>query len=392
MDDREQRLERRLPLARLVAFGRAPSSSKPTVVRPALADRVREARRPVASMAGPPEARDRGPHLGPVEEAQAADLVRDAGPRQRLLDRRELRVHPDEDRDLARARSPSRSRPRIAATSAASSASAVGVPRDRGLGAVAAGRREPLRAARRGDQPVGELEDLRRRAVVPRRARRSGAPGMPLRERDQVVRRRARERVDRLVLVADDAQVARLAEPQLEQPLLERVRVLVLVDAEPALARADGRGGVGVGLEQLGPSRRACRRSRSGRPASWPARSRRRCRTNRSTGIGGSRPARTAGRALVGRGPDPARLRPLDLVGEVLGRREPVVAGQLAREPAEDRHLRVEQLAAAAAPSWRDGQKWRSWQSAWAWNVRAVTPRQPERRAAARPSRPRPCP
>ena len=73
---------------------------------------------------------------------------------------------------------------------------------------------------------------------------------MALGERRQVVRRRAGERVDRLVDVADDAQVRPVAQPQLEQPLLERARVLVLVDAEPALAGADGLGGVGVVLEQ----------------------------------------------------------------------------------------------------------------------------------------------
>ena len=33
------------------------------------------------------------------------------------------------------------------------------------------------------------------------------------------------------------------------------------------------------------------------------------------------------------------------------------------------------------APSWRDGQKWRSWLSAWAWNVRAVTPGRPRARS-----------
>ena len=59
------------------------------------------------------------------------------------------------------------------------------------------------------------------------------------------------ERIDGLVLVADDTDVASLAEPQLEQPLLERVRVLVFVDAEPALARADRGSGVVVALEQV---------------------------------------------------------------------------------------------------------------------------------------------
>ena len=66
----------------------------------------------------------------------------------------------------------------------------------------------------------------------------------------QVVRCRAGERVDRLVLVADDADVLTIPEPQFQEALLERVRVLVLVDAEPALAGAHGVGRLRVGLEQ----------------------------------------------------------------------------------------------------------------------------------------------
>ncbi len=35
----------------------------------------------------------------------------------------------------------------------------------------------------------------------------------------------------------------------------------------------------------------------------------------------------------------------------------------------------------STAPSWRAGQKWRSCDSAWAWNVRAVTPGRPRLRS-----------
>ncbi len=57
--------------------------------------------------------------------------------------------------------------------------------------------------------------------------------------------------VDRLVGIADDCEVARLADPQLQQALLERVGVLVLVDADPGLLGLDGPGGGGVRFEQL---------------------------------------------------------------------------------------------------------------------------------------------
>ena len=138
----------------------------------------------------------------------------------------------------------------------------------------------------RGEQPVGELQDLRARAVVVAEGHDPGAR-MPVGEPGQVLAAGAGERVDRLVLVADDAHVLAVARPQLEQALLEQVRVLVLVDAEPALAGADGLGGVGVGLEQVdgldeqvvevdapgarsgrARSRRTC--ARTGRPGSAP--------------------------------------------------------------------------------------------------------------------------
>ena len=59
---------------------------------------------------------------------------------------------------------------------------------------------------------------------------------------------RADERVDRLVVVPDCAEVIALAEPALEQRLLEQVDVLVLVHGEGREARAEAfaRGGVVV--------------------------------------------------------------------------------------------------------------------------------------------------
>ena len=107
-----------------------------------------------------------------------------------------------------------------------------------------------LRPSTRGEEPVRQLEDLRARSIVLRQ-RDDPRAGIAVGKPGQELARRAGERVDRLVLVPDDAQVGAVAEPQLEQPLLERVRVLVLVDADPALACADGLDGVGVRVEQV---------------------------------------------------------------------------------------------------------------------------------------------
>ena len=170
------------------------------------------------------------------------------------------------------------------------------------------------------------------------------APGWRSAKVGQVVRRRAGERVDRLVDVADDAQVRPVAEPQLEQSLLERARVLVLVDAEPALARADGLGGVDVVLEQadgLDEEVVEVDAALAGLGALVVLEDAHE-QVDRDRRLASGIDAR--GLARVRARPDPARLRPLDLVGEVLRRREPEVAGELAREPAEDRDLGVEQL------------------------------------------------
>ena len=83
------------------------------------------------------------------------------------------------------------------------------------------------------------------------------------------------------------------------------------------------------------------------------------------------------GRARTPRGVEPPALRPLDLVGEVLGRREPVVAGQPRGRAGTSSGSFESRSSGSGAPSWWSGQKWRSWLRAWAWNVRAVTPGSP---------------
>jgi hypothetical protein len=89
-----------------------------------------------------------------------------------------------------------------------------------------------------GDDGVREPDDLRRRAVVAHEPHLLRA-GEAAAELEQVGRRGAGEAVDRLVGVADDAQVVATAEPGVEQPLLQRRDVLVLVDDEGAVARPE---------------------------------------------------------------------------------------------------------------------------------------------------------
>ena len=187
----------------------------------------------------------------------------------------------------------------------------------RGVSVAAARRREvarrvPIRPAAR--TRLASAEDLGRRAVVglePDDPRARVALG----EADQVVARGAGERVDRLVLVADDRQVLAAAEPRVEERGLERVGVLVFVDREPAVAVADLGRDRGVGLDQ--PDRQfehvleidPAGARLGGLVAAVEA---------------GHQVGRQRGVAVVGDGPhlvlvrtDPARLRPLDLAGEV---------------------------------------------------------------------------
>ena len=87
-------------------------------------------------------------------------------------------------------------------------------------------------------EPVRELEDFGRRAIVVLEADHLGVR-KPRGHCEQVLRARAREGVDRLVVVADGAQLVAIAEPAVEERLLEQVDVLVLVDGEGLVALAN---------------------------------------------------------------------------------------------------------------------------------------------------------
>ncbi len=207
---------------------------------PGIGDESRE-----PALTGAAQGGARGTHVAAGEEADAADRERDLGRGQRGLERHELRVRPHEHRELGHRHAfhPQRLDARH---DRGDLGVAIGVGkqvRDRSFGSRCA-------QLATGDQAVGQRDHLRRAAVVRAQAN-DGRIGVSVRKGGQVLRTGAGEGVDRLVGVADHAQVAPVAEPQPEQVLLEPVRVLVLVDAEPAVAPMDERERVRIGLVQL---------------------------------------------------------------------------------------------------------------------------------------------
>src|SRR5207237_562088 len=109
------------------------------------------------------------------------------------------------------------------------------------------------RAAEPWHETVRELEHLRRRAVVPLEPH-DASLGEASRQREQPMRARTREAVDRLVVVADGAELVPPAEPEIEQRLLEEVHVLVLIDGEGAPALVHRRTRLPVTFEQTNRS------------------------------------------------------------------------------------------------------------------------------------------
>ncbi len=171
-------------------------------------------------------------------------------------------------------------------------------------------------------------------------------------EVEQIVGRGAGEGVDRLVGIAHDRDVGRLAQPQLEQALLERVGVLVFVDADPGLLVLHQARGVLVRLEEVDGEREHVlevdpMRAFLGTLVAGVD-TREEVRGDRGTVL-------RQGVFLPARGRDAADLGPLDRVGKVLGGREVVMAGQPLRERPDEGQLRFEDLrrvgaAVAAGP------------------------------------------
>ena len=199
-----------------------------------------------------PEAVEHHLHLGPLEEpAGAAHAERHAGPGQRLFERGRLRVDAVEHRHR-------RPRPIVG----------VGRPHPRrdavGLGGVVVVRGDVRRRARLRDRPdrglgrrpaVGQQrrrdgDDLRRRPVVAPELHHAGARELA-REPAEQPGVGAGERVDRLVGVADHAQVGPVAEPGAHEAELRRAGVLELVDEEMAEPPPLHRRELGVGLQRV---------------------------------------------------------------------------------------------------------------------------------------------
>ena len=112
--------------------------------------------------------------------------------------------------------------------------------------------------------PAAPPDGTRRAASAPARrrdaqradasARRPSRVREPVAELEQPAHLGAAEGVDGLVRVADDDEVAAVAGERLQQPLLRRVGVLVLVDDDQVVPRA----------QRLAP-RRASRRAATAR-------------------------------------------------------------------------------------------------------------------------------
>jgi hypothetical protein len=102
------------------------------------------------------------------------------------------------------------------------------------------------------DRRVGERQDLRRRSVVARQpvGRRAG---IPLREAEDVLERRAAEGVDRLRVVADHGDVSSELPHPVHDLALELVGVLVLVHEHVLVGALELLGRVGRFLQQALP-------------------------------------------------------------------------------------------------------------------------------------------
>lgn len=182
-------------------------------------------------------------HFGAVEEPLgAAQLVGHPGVGEGLFVQLGLGVRTEEDRDLARGDTGGDE----VADAAGGALGLGGLVRV--LGVDGFGARGPLGdqlqavlggpAAGLGEQAVGEVNDLGRGAVVAYELD-DGGPGMAGAEVEKVVGSCTGERIDRLAGVADDTEAVALAEPQVQQTLLQRADVLVLVDHEVLVLRAD---------------------------------------------------------------------------------------------------------------------------------------------------------
>ncbi|CAH0327014.1 hypothetical protein SRABI128_05707 [Microbacterium sp. Bi128] len=198
-----------------------------------------------------PELQDGVPDLLPREEPlTAAQLVADPRRGQRLFVGFGLPVGAEEHGDLARRCSGVEefTDPRGDSGGLRLVIRAFGEPRHRARRPLRyelqrrgpGGVRHRAAAAPAGEEVVGEPDDLGRGPVVPDQLNDVGL-GIHRFEPEQVLRGGAGEGVDGLAGVAHDAELVASAEPQLQEPLLQRRDVLVLVDDEVPVLFPDGR-------------------------------------------------------------------------------------------------------------------------------------------------------
>ena len=239
--------------------------------------------------------RQQEPDLRPGVEARTCPENRHGMPGhvERAQERVGVAVRADEDRVVPRRGARRRSGAPISAAIQSASSDPVANASRRtggGVGVAALGAEpladpgadlEPVRVVE-PDQPIGGVEDRRARAVVPAQDDRP-RPAVPLAELEDVVDRRAAERVDRLVVVADDGHVA--------VPLGEQARPARPGRGSCPGTRRRGRTGTGRRSPRAPPATRArgAARARPGR--------RSRCSRSRRAAPGS---ARTRGPARPG--------------------------------------------------------------------------------------------
>src|SRR5581483_7150217 len=187
---------------------------------------------------------------------------------------------------------------------------------------------------------VREREHLRRGAVVlrePYDGRVRKARG----HAEQMLGPGAGEAVDRLVVVADNAEVVAIAESELEQRLLEQVDVLVLVDGERVVLGAERHRGALVVLEHAhGAFEQVLEVEEPFRlltPLIVEVDARHQIRGDRRLAV--------LGGVEVVLGVDAAVLRPVDLGGKVARRPELVGRAQTVADLAEEERLRRKDAA-----------------------------------------------
>ena len=247
------------------------------------------------------------------------------------------------------------------------------------------------RGAHRGAVPGGAehrargRDDLRRRAVVAAEAHDADV-GEPLGrelcgEPDEERRVGAGEPVDRLVGVADDAEVGAVAEPRPQQPELRRARVLELVDEEMAEAPALRGGELGVALEHVGTAGDEVVEVDEAAACASGARTRGRPSATSAAGRGGvragerDRPARSRRGARAG--PWPTRSRTRARRRAAPASRPRTLSSGTSRRTLRSSSVGIVRCSSAA--------RRRSCASAMAWNVPAVTDVLDAEAAEARP-------